>query len=83
MNSCFWVDNYTVTVIGVYPGISNEDIISRVLNVAKGTLLATKHGYHAGLAQKWVGPFEVDQRLINVVYSLMTFPPVKVSMQLS
>lgn len=35
-------------------------------------------GYHAGLAQKWVGPFEVDQRLGQGVYVLKTIPPVKV-----
>lgn len=35
-------------------------------------------GFHAGLAPKWVGPFEVDKRLGHGVYMLKTTPPVKV-----
>ena len=41
------------------------------------TLSNKVNGYHAGLVQKWVGPFEVDQRVGDGVYSLRTSPPVK------
>lgn len=35
-------------------------------------------GVHAGLAPKWIGPFEVDRRLGHGTYLLRTTPPVKV-----
>ena len=42
------------------------------------TLSYKADGYFAGLAHKWIEPFEVDQRQVNGVYSLGTFLPVKV-----
>lgn len=34
--------------------------------------------FHAGMAPKWLGPFEVEQKLGNGVYLLKSNPPIKV-----
>ena len=49
------------------------------LVLRKNHVLSNKlEGIHAGLAPKWLGPFEVDKKLGHGVYALKTNPPVKV-----
>ena len=58
---------------------TGEGIKSRGFSVAKESHSQQKgDGYHAGLAQKWIGPNELDQCLKNGVYSLRRPSPVKV-----
>lgn len=56
-----------------------EDLVPGQLVMRRNHPQSSKiDGYHAGLAPKWVGPFEVEQQLGPGVYTLKTSPATKV-----